>query len=259
MDKNEKKKIIEDFITILEILRPYAPEGSDDKTNIILTLRFLESGDVLDDDLIPIGNKILEIAKNIGSYEMKREVNLLLVGGKPEKLTKSQKNKIKSLIETLEFLKNYIEKKPFKSEEDREAMNLINLKILRLDENVMMDFESEVRSLARIALKIGSYELRNEVELKLKGRRKRKLNEKLKSQREILINSLEKLKEYIENKEFKSSFDYEALFLINLKIHRIEEGILTNFNDEIDSILKMARKVGNYELRKSIEEIISNI
>ncbi|AEF96645.1 hypothetical protein [Methanotorris igneus] len=89
MDESERRKIIEEFINILEMLRPYAAEGSDEKTNIILTLKFLESGKVLDEDLLPIANKILEIAKRIGSYEMKREIELFLVGEKLKRLTKS--------------------------------------------------------------------------------------------------------------------------------------------------------------------------
>ncbi|EHP87593.1 hypothetical protein [Methanotorris formicicus] len=257
MDESEKRRIIEEFINILEMLRPYAAEGSDEKTNIILTLKFLESGKVLDEDLLPIANKILEIAKRIGSYEMKREIELFLVGEKPERLTKSQKRKIKELIETLEFLKQYIEKKPYKSMEDRDALNLINLKILRLDEEIMMDFDSEVRSISKIALKVGSYEIKNEIELKLKGRKRRKLSEKQINKINKLIEMLELIKEFIERKGFKSSFDYEALFLINLKIHRIDERILMNFEEEFDSILKMARKVGNYELRKRIEKILN--
>ncbi|AEF96647.1 hypothetical protein [Methanotorris igneus] len=142
--------------------------------------------------------------------------------------------------------------------EDRDALNLINLKILRLDEEIMMDFDSEVRSISKIALKVCGYEIKNEIELKLKGRRRRKLSEKQINRINKLINMLELIKEFIERKEFKSSIDYEALFLISLKVHRIEEGILTNFEEEVDSILKMARKVGNYELRKRIEEILGN-
>ncbi|CAB3288717.1 conserved protein of unknown function [Methanocaldococcus lauensis] len=246
-----KIEVIEQFIYILEILDMYAKEGSDEKAIIRLMLDYLEKGNVLDEDILPISNKILEIAKKVGSYDLKREINLWLFG-KKKKLTKSQKNKIKKLIEILEYLKNYIEKKPYKSYEDTHLLNLIYLKILRLDENIVSDYNSEVRSLLNIAFRAGDYELKNEIELLLTGRKRRKLTEEFIQKRITIIEILEKVKEFIEKKEFKSSFDYEALFLINLKIYRIEHGILKSYDEEIDSILKIARKVGNYKLREEI-------
>ena len=249
--KKNKIEVIEQFIHILEILDMYAREGSDEKAIIRLMLDYLEKGHVLDEDIIPIATKISEIAKKVGSFDMKREINLLLFGEK-KRLTKSQKNKIKKIIEILEYLKGYIEKKPYKSYEDKHILNLIGLKILRLDEGIILDYNSEVRSLTNMALRVGSYELKNEIELLLTGRRKRKLTEEFIQKRLSIIEILEMVKDFIDKKEFKSSFDYEALFLINLKIHRIEEGILKNFDDEIESILSIARKVGNHKLREQI-------
>lgn len=103
-----------------------------------------------------------------------------------------------------------------------------------------------------MALRVGSYELKNEIELLLTGRRRRKLTEEFIQKRLSIIKILEMVKDFIDKKEFKSSFDYEALFLINLKIYRIEEGILKNFDEEIESILNIARKVGNHKLREQI-------
>ncbi|NPA62252.1 MAG: hypothetical protein GXN95_01715 [Methanococci archaeon] len=247
-----KIEIIEQFIYILEILSSYAKEGSDEKAVIKIMLDYLEKGQLLDEDILPIAMKISEIAKKVGSYDMKREINLLLFGEKKKRLTKAQKNKIKKIIEILEYLKGYIEKKPYKSYEDIHILNLIGLKILRLDEGIVIDYKAEVRSLTNIALRIGSYELKSEIELLLTGRKRRKLTEEFLEKRLLIIEILEMIKDFIDKKEFKSPFDYEAIFLINLKIHRIEEGILKNYDEEVESLLGIARKVGNHQLRDQI-------
>jgi hypothetical protein len=251
MLKKSKIEMMERFIHILEILDMYAKEGTDEKAIIKVMLNYLERGHILDEDVEPIAIKISDIAKKVGSFEMKREIKLLLFGEKP-KLTKTQKNKIKKIIEILEYLKSYIEKKPYKSYEDTYLSNLIGLKIQRLDEGVVLDYNSEVRSLSNIALRVGSYELKSEIELLLTGRKRRKLTEEFIQKRVAIIEILEMVKDFIDRKEFKSPFDYEALFLINLKIHRIEEGILKSYEEEIDSILSIARKVGNHKLREKI-------
>lgn len=90
--EKSKIEIIEQFIHILEILEMYAKEGSDEKAIIRLMLDYLEKGYVLDDDILPIASKISEIAKKVGSFDMKREISLLLFGER-KRLTKSQKIK----------------------------------------------------------------------------------------------------------------------------------------------------------------------
>ncbi|WP_423792306.1 hypothetical protein ACPB8Q_06135 [Methanocaldococcus indicus] len=244
-------EISERFIFILEILENYAKPGSDERVIIRKLIDYLEKGKLLEEDIEPIKMKIVEISKNLGSYELRKEINYAVYGDK-KRLNQSQKQKIKKLIEVLELLKNYIDKKPFKDDLDRDVLNLITLKILRLDRGIVLDFYSEVRSIGNLALKVGSYELKSEIELLLLGRKKRKISEEFLEKKRLLLESLEMLKEYIENKRNKSSFDYESLFLINLKINRVEENKIKKFYDEFDSLLSIARKVGNHKIREKL-------
>ncbi|ENN96797.1 hypothetical protein J422_00050 [Methanocaldococcus villosus KIN24-T80] len=251
--EKSKIEVMERFIFILEILNQHVA-GVDEKVIIRHLLEYLEKGNMLDEDILPIANKILEIAKKSGNFEIKREVKLLLFGEK-EKLTKAKKEKIRKIIDILELLKGYIENKPYKDFGDRLILNLIKLKILRLDDGVILDYKTEVRSLANLALNIGSYELKSEIENYLLGRKKRKLDEKFLEKKRLLLETLEMVKKYIESKEYKSAIDYEALFIITLKTYRIEENILNNFDSEINSILNIAKKVGDYKLRERINII----
>ena len=92
MLKKSKIEMMERFIYILELLDMYAKNGTDEKAIIKVMLNYLEKGHILDEDVEPIAIKISDIAKKVGSFEMKREIKLLLFGEKP-KLTKTQKNK----------------------------------------------------------------------------------------------------------------------------------------------------------------------
>ncbi len=244
-------EISEKFIFILEILDKYTQPNSDEKVVIRYLIDYLEKGNLLEEDIEPIKSKIIEISKKLGNYDLRREIVYIFYDNN-KKLTKSQKNKIRKIIEILELLKSYIDKKPFKDYTDRDALNIITLKILRLDKGVLLDYNTEVRSISNLALNISGYELKNEIENFLLGRKRKKLSDNFLQKKKLLLETLEEIKNFIEKKENKSIFDYEALFLINLKIYRVEENIIKNFDDEFNSLLSIGRKVGNYKLREKI-------
>ncbi|ADG12996.1 conserved hypothetical protein [Methanocaldococcus infernus ME] len=251
--EKSKVEITEDFIRILEILRRYA-KGKDEKAVIKFLINYLEEGKMLEEDIIPISKKIFEVAKKVADHDLRKEIKYILFESS-KKLKRSEREKINKIIDILEYLKNYIDKKPFKSEEDYYLLTVINFKIERLASNIVTSIEAEIRDVVMLSLKIGGNELKKEVELLLLGRKRRKVNEKFLETKRLLIETLEMIKEEISKKEYLSSIDYETLFLINLKIFRLEENIIRNINEEFNSLLSLARKVGNYRMREKINMI----
>ncbi|WP_457611718.1 hypothetical protein [Methanocaldococcus sp.] len=251
--EKSKIEITEDFIRILEILNRYA-KGKDEKAVIKFLLNYLEENKMLDEDIIPISKKIFEIAKKVANYELRKEIKYFLFETS-KKLKKSEREKLNKIIEVLEILKDFIDKKPFKSEDDYYLITVVDFKIERLANNILLDINSEIRDILNLSLKIGGNELKKEVELLLLGRKRRKLDDRFLENKRIIIETLEMVKNEIEKKEFKSYLDYETLLLINIKIYRLEENIIKNLDEEFNSILSLARKVGNYKLRERINII----